>query len=963
MSKHGSRIKGFTYLRILLPTLLTIILLIVAIFIIVIPQFEGIVIDRKREMIRELTNSTISMINNWHQMELNGELTKSAAQAKAIDQTSNLRYGNELKDYFWITDMNPNMIAHPYRPDLNGKDLSNVKDSHQKVLFVEMVKVVEKYGEGYVDYMWQWKDDSDKIVPKLSYVKKFEQWNWVVGTGIYIEDVKEEMARLEQKIITISIIITILSSMLLIYIAYQNLKSERKRKEAEEELRESREKYRLLVEASGEGLIMILENRQVFYNKTFLSMLNYENGNKELTLSDIFNSYPDSQIFDFKEFKNTNDLVNEQIETKVKSQTGQIIDVLLSISPITISNNKGIVISVKDISKHKEIEEALDYTLEKYLALTNHISIGVFKATPDKNIKFTEVNPALVQILGVDEESELLSKSFLNFFYDRNDELLFNSELEKSGYIKNKIIQIQKSSGSLSTVSLSAVLVKNIENKKLSIDGIVEDIGEIQKSNDEREQLIADLQNSVLILKQSIIPHTKKIPTCKVDTSLDGALLIMKNHNINNAIVIGENEKVIGMITEQDIERQLHTNGDNRMAQISEINTSPVVSLDANSTIFDALVKFKDTKAHFLVIQNDDEKLTGLLDRNDLFEASYSNYLFFIEKISNASTIEDIKLYRKQLLLLLKNMIESEMNIRGVTNIISAISDAITKRIIEKAIGELGEPPVKFAFITMGSEGREEQTLFTDQDNAIIFEDVPKEKEETVRKYFKGLGEMVCDDLNSVGYDYCKGGIMAKNEKWCQPIISWERNFTKWVTTADPQDLLESKIFFDFRFVFGDDELSGRLRNHVNKLTKNCNTFFVYLSENVLRAEIPSNAYKLKDTIDLKILLLPIVDFARLYSLKNNFISTNTIKRLDQLFEKGKLTETNFKNILFSFNSLMRLRLLHQIECSTANSPIDNNIKPQTLSDFDVLIIKRYFEQLESLKSKISLDFKGTVTF
>ncbi|NMB81791.1 MAG: hypothetical protein GYA14_08230, partial [Ignavibacteria bacterium] len=273
MKTNKKLLSTIPYLKTLIPTLLTILLLIIGIFVIVIPQFEKIIMDRKREMIRELTNSATGIIDNWYKLYKEGNISEEEAKNSSVMFIQNLRYGEELKDYFWITNSVPEMIVHPYRPDLNRKNLKDFKDSHGKKLFVEMAKKVEQQGEGYVDYMWQWKDDSTRIVPKLSYVKAFAPWNWVIGTGIYIEDVKLEMAALERNIITLSFIITALSSILLIYIAVQNLKSELKRKNAEDELKESREKYRMLVEASGEGLIMILENGQVFFNKTLHKML------------------------------------------------------------------------------------------------------------------------------------------------------------------------------------------------------------------------------------------------------------------------------------------------------------------------------------------------------------------------------------------------------------------------------------------------------------------------------------------------------------------------------------------------------------------------------------------------------------------------------------------------------------------------------------------------------------------
>jgi len=138
--------------------------------------------DQKRLMIRELTESAWNVLSRFEAEERAGTMTRAEAQNAAIAQTRNLHYGQESKDYFWIIDMHPRMVVHPYRPDLEGSDLSGFEDPAGKHLFVEMVDVVREGGSGYVDYMWQWKDDSARIVPKLSYVKGFEPWGWILWT-------------------------------------------------------------------------------------------------------------------------------------------------------------------------------------------------------------------------------------------------------------------------------------------------------------------------------------------------------------------------------------------------------------------------------------------------------------------------------------------------------------------------------------------------------------------------------------------------------------------------------------------------------------------------------------------------------------------------------------------------------------------------------------------------------------
>ena len=216
-------------IKIFLPAILTVVLFIISFFWVVIPSFERNMMDGKRETIYELTQTACSILDKYNKEVVLGRISLKEAQNLAADEIGLLRYGAENKDYFWITDMHPNMIRHPYRIDLNGKDLTKFKDPHGKTIFVEFVNTVNQNGEGYVDYMWQWKDDSTRIVPKLSYVRGFKPWGWIIGTGIYIEDVKTEIAQLEKRLIIISSIITGLIIILLTFVMRLSLKADSSR--------------------------------------------------------------------------------------------------------------------------------------------------------------------------------------------------------------------------------------------------------------------------------------------------------------------------------------------------------------------------------------------------------------------------------------------------------------------------------------------------------------------------------------------------------------------------------------------------------------------------------------------------------------------------------------------------------------------------------------------------------------
>jgi signal transduction histidine kinase len=226
-------------MRIILPTILTIALFILALFMFIIPTIQKNSLDRKREMIRELTNSAWNILAKLDNDVRLGVLTREQAQKQAIDQIRSLHYGQEMKDYFWINDMQPRMVIHPYRTDLNGRDLSDYQDPNGKRVFVEFVNVVKKEGFGYVDYLWQDRDNKNLVVPKISYVKGFAPWGWIIGTGIYIDDVQAEIALLIRSVMRISGVILLLMLLLLASIIRQSYRTQKQLWVEEEELKKT----------------------------------------------------------------------------------------------------------------------------------------------------------------------------------------------------------------------------------------------------------------------------------------------------------------------------------------------------------------------------------------------------------------------------------------------------------------------------------------------------------------------------------------------------------------------------------------------------------------------------------------------------------------------------------------------------------------------------------------------------
>lgn len=267
---RSDMIKRFTekeVVKVLLPSLVAVGLFIFTLSQIIVPSFREQLFAKKKESIQQVTEVASDILAFYQQQESAGLMTRKQAQDFASQQIKILRYGEEKKDYFWINDMGPTMVMHPYRCDLDGKDLSGFADPNGKKLFVEFVRTVQASDCGYVDYMWQWKDDPNRIVPKLSFVKAFTPWNWVVGTGVYVDDVEKEISFLTRRMITYSTFILAIVCLLSFYIIRQGLSAAERRKRADEQLRKHRDHLEEMVQERTAGLLELNndlqeENRQ-----------------------------------------------------------------------------------------------------------------------------------------------------------------------------------------------------------------------------------------------------------------------------------------------------------------------------------------------------------------------------------------------------------------------------------------------------------------------------------------------------------------------------------------------------------------------------------------------------------------------------------------------------------------------------------------------------------------------------
>lgn len=945
------------YIKIILPTILTILLFILTIFLIIIPRFQDSIMDGKREMIKELTNSAWSILAKYERDERDGLLSREEAQNTAKSRIQYLRYGSENKDYFWITDMRPYMVMHPFRSDLDGKDLSDFTDPHGKKLFVEFVETVKKSEHGYVDYMWQWKDDSLKIVPKLSYVRIFKPWNWVIGTGIYIEDVKKEISALTKSLLWISIGITILIALLLLYISNQSLTTEKKRIIAENELKESKERYRALVEASTEGLIMLSEGRISFSNKVIGKITGFDSS--ELINRPVSDFISLNNNADIIETFSQNTIKEGQFELTLSLKNGGMKEVAITSSLAQFYGKNVNILIVKDITTGRDP----DFSKIDYQKLIGTLDVGFFKARIDNSARIIYANETALRILGFESISELSKINILRFFTDHTDRKTLRNVLNSNGYVKNKILRIYgKNKGAI--ISLSLVVMNDPDSEYFLCDGIIEDITGQEKEREYFRSMLAELKTINFRTEQPVGDFKYPVFSADADITIGQAVELMHKKRTDTLLITKNTGEYIGIVTGDDVQNRVLKLGLNPENPVYLIMSSPVIYSDISLSVGDALALCREKKINHLVIKDCENRIKGQFSVKDIYSRLADSLQFLNDNAGKAETTEEIRVTYLKLQAFITSLINNDMPARQITRITSSFSDSVIKRVIELAINETGEPPVPFSFICLGSEGRMEESLLTDQDNAIIYEDVSKENEAAVSNYFMRLGEMVCDSLNSIGYRFCRGNIMAKNPMWNKPLSQWEKYFNDWITTPEPQNLLDAIIFFDFRNLYGDNKFSEKLKQIVGNAIARQNIFIYHLAQNtfntkpVLLSSGGILADKPAEVIDLKACIIHIVMFARTYSLQNNIWCTNTIDRLIALKSKQIIPQDVIDEMIYVYGYLMKLRLKNQAALLESKSQISNMLNTKNLGELEYSLLKKVLAQIPVYQNRLGVDFR-----
>ncbi|MBI9106219.1 MAG: CBS domain-containing protein [Spirochaetales bacterium] len=486
----------------------------------------------------------------------------------------------------------------------------------------------------------------------------------------------------------------------------------------------------------------------------------------------------------------------------------------------------------------------------------------------------------------------------------------------------------------------------------------------------QREYSIVDFQSALQYLYQNAGSMMVEPLLFDEQTEILQAVERMNVEHKNTFIVIDREGFASGIVTDQDLRQRVISGEVGTSDPVSRIMSSPVVTAEPGIMFFEAFRKMREHSIRQLVITDGEGKPAGVLTEKKLIQIQSTNSAVLFEELKRADTIPKLRDCYRQLTFSVRTLVLSGAKAANITGVVSKTAEIITQKLIEMAFLKFGPAPCEFAYLAMGSEGRGEQTLITDQDNGIIFSDVPEEKIEICRSYFLRLGKYVSDSLDNIGYAYCKGGVMASNAKWVRSETEWRDQFRSWVTGTASGKMLDVNIIFDFKCVYGDKKLSRALRL---ELWDTINRFPSYLREMAATVSefkpplTPFGRIQVKYTehddevFDIKKALSPLIIYARTLALREKIEETATSARLRVLKEKGVITPNQFRSYEHAFEYLTLLRFGDQIQTIEEGEPLDNLIYIEDLMEVEILTLRKIFKQISRAQDDLRFTFTGTL--
>ncbi|MFB0910327.1 MAG: DUF294 nucleotidyltransferase-like domain-containing protein [Flavobacterium sp.] len=437
------------------------------------------------------------------------------------------------------------------------------------------------------------------------------------------------------------------------------------------------------------------------------------------------------------------------------------------------------------------------------------------------------------------------------------------------------------------------------------------------------------------------------------------------------SVIIEKNHLPIGIITDKDLRSKIATGMFAVNATADQIMSAPVITVPVNRSVAEIQLLMMQHNIGHLCVTSDgtpESEIIGIISEHDVFTAQANNPGVLVKQTKRAQTPLELKAIRENLTKLIVNALYENIPIAHICQIVGEVNTAVTKRAIELSILKMEkEPPVRFAWLNIGSQGRREQLLLTDQDNALVFQDVAADSHDEVKKYFIHLAKNVTHMLSVVGYELCPAEMMASNPLWCKSEKEWKEQYTTWIHNPREKGILMCSIFFDYDFIYGDKELVATITETVFKNINNNQIFFAYLGGDALKNPPPLSFFRQflvekdgehKDEFDIKGRgLMPLIDAARLLCLHQKIIGVNnTFLRFEKLAALEPQNATIYKACSDAFSILQKFRTEEGFASNSNGRYLDLN----KLSKLDKLKLKNAFHPIHDIQEILKTRFQLT---
>ncbi|MFY9104115.1 DUF294 nucleotidyltransferase-like domain-containing protein [Aliarcobacter cryaerophilus] len=500
---------------------------------------------------------------------------------------------------------------------------------------------------------------------------------------------------------------------------------------------------------------------------------------------------------------------------------------------------------------------------------------------------------------------------------------------------------------------------------------------QILSSNQQLEnyffQSISDkLNNNILNEKNKDMAN---IMIAKVkDAKVHKAVVVDTNKTIYEAAKIIKQEKIPTLLLkDEDGEMYIVTDSDfrqkvilNRMDYddlVVKIASKGLIYINEDDFLFNAQLQMAKHGLKRVVVKNDHEEIVGILDQISLSSFFATNTFAVSNQIINAETLDELKEASHSFIKIIKSL-----NAKGVKiEFISKLINQLNKKLLDKLYKILAPKELigKSCLVVMGSEGRAEQILRTDQDNALIISDDCSISEEKLREFTHLFTETLVD----FGFPRCEGNIMVSNPYWCRKQSDFKELIYEWVNSPSGDNFMNIAIFYDALCVSGDIEIIKELKNYLFKISSNSQSFYTNFARVINSFDVPlgffdgfvfnSKDEKHKDEIDIKRGgIFIIVQGIRSLSIQNRVLNTNTIKRINSLKELKVLDDESAKELIMAFNILNSLKLKASLEKLDKKEKIDNFVNPNRLTIMEKDLLKESFKIVNKLKKRLENHFK-----